>query len=109
MTKKKDLDTEVKKHLNAIWNIPGGWDCMLDLLQVRGLQRTLREERVRRGLTQAQLAEAMNVTQSRIAELENERYPDYKMATLGRWTQALGVELNVGLCPKVDEAETADV
>lgn len=112
MTKRKDLDAEVKKHLNKIWALDGGWQVMLDILQRRGIQRQLREERIVQGVTQAQLADRMGVSQGRISELESERYPDLRIDTLSRWAFHLDLEFQMRAIPliveDVDQDEGSD-
>jgi DNA-binding XRE family transcriptional regulator len=48
------------------------------------------EARQESGLTQAQLAERLGVTQSQVARIEKRGYDAYTLTTLRRYVQALG-------------------
>lgn len=91
--------------LEQIEDTPGGWGTMMAILQVRGLRNTFVDERRRQGLTQEQLAEKMEVTQARISELENERWPDLRLTTIARWARALGLEIEPSVYARPPEVE----
>lgn len=91
--------------LEQIEDIPGGWGTMMAILQGRGIRNTLVDARRQKGITQKQLAELMDVPQSRISELENERWPDPKISTLARWAHALDLELNPSVYTRPPEVE----
>lgn len=102
---RKKMEAEVKQHLDAIMDLDDGWEHMLGILHQRGLQKMLREARILKGLRQSELAQLMDTTQSRISELESERYPDYKITTLAGWARALDMQFQIGATPIVEEAE----
>lgn len=55
--------------------------------------------RTQRGLTQAQLAERLGVSQPHIAKLEAGRAKNIELHTLCRWATALGAKLTVDVVP----------
>ncbi|MFG1954874.1 helix-turn-helix domain-containing protein [Micromonospora sp. NPDC048830] len=50
----------------------------------------LREMRERRGLTQQQVADSMNVSQPRVAAIESGELPKAEVGTVARYIAALG-------------------
>lgn len=56
----------------------------------KALWLQLVEARQAAGLTQAQLAERLGVTQSQVARIEKKGYEAYTLTTLRRYVQALG-------------------
>ena len=64
----------------------------------REIGREILRLRLKRGWTQAQLAEALNTKQPAIARLESGSYRP-SLATLGRISQVLGARLEVRLTP----------
>ena len=62
------------------------------------------EARQAAGLTQAQLAEHLGVTQSQVARMEKRGYDAYTLKSLRRYVQALGpdfsLEVTVGRLPR---------
>lgn len=107
-SKRTKVEPQVKKHLDAIMEIDGGWQCMLDLLQVRAIQKMLREGRIVQGKTQAEVAEALGVERARVAQLETVRYPDYRIATIAGWARVLDMEVQMGVIQIVTEEGLAD-
>lgn len=105
---KKSTEAQVKKHLTKIRQIDGGWEAMLDILYRRRIIAMLREVRQSKGMTQAQAAAAMGVTQGRIAEIENEVFPDPLITTLASYAHALGAELVIEARPLPQEPEAAE-
>jgi transcriptional regulator with XRE-family HTH domain len=65
----------------------------------RALAVQVEAERVRRGLTQAELAELCGTTQSAVARLERGTRPP-RLDTLLRFANALDCELDVRLRPR---------
>jgi DNA-binding Xre family transcriptional regulator len=59
------------------------------------IEQKLAALRTRRGLTQAQLAERLGVSQPHIAKLEAGRAKNIELHTLCRWATALGAKLSV--------------
>ena len=55
--------------------------------------------RAQRGMTQAQLAERLGVSQPHIAKLEAGRAKNIELQTLCRWATALGAKLTVDVVP----------
>ena len=64
----------------------------------REIARQILRLRLRRGWTQAQLAEALRTKQSAIARLESGSYRP-SLATLERLSQVLGARLEIRLTP----------
>lgn len=73
-----DLKRKVEEHLNAMM-----------------IEQKLAALRTQRGLTQAQLAERLGVSQPHIAKLEAGRAKNIELHTLCRWATALGAKLTV--------------
>jgi len=61
------------------------------------VQQQLADLRERRGLSQAQLAEAIGVSQPRIAQIEKGRIEGFRIQTLMRVADALGADLKIVL------------
>jgi DNA-binding Xre family transcriptional regulator len=55
--------------------------------------------RSQRGMTQAQLAQRLGVSQPHIAKLETGRAKNIELQTLCRWATALGAKLTVDVVP----------
>lgn len=108
MARKKTED-QVKKHLTKIRQIDGGWEAMLNILWRRRIIAMLKEARIAQGLTQAQVAERMGVTQGRVAEIENDPWPDPYVSTLAAYAHALGGEILIEAVPKPDLTEPDDL
>jgi phage shock protein A len=64
-------------------------------LVVRNRGRTLAEQRVRRGLTQAQVAERMSVRQERVSAIERAETGATEVRTLAGYIEALGGRLEI--------------
>ena len=64
----------------------------LELLMAR-----LRKERRRRGLTQKVIAERMNVSQSRVSDIETGNVETTEPRTLGRYISAVGFQIKLKL------------
>jgi DNA-binding XRE family transcriptional regulator len=58
----------------------------------KALWLQLVEARQQAGLTQAQMAERLGVTQSQVARIEKKGYEAYTLTTLHRYVQALGAD-----------------
>ncbi len=64
------------------------------------IEQKLAALRSRRGMTQAQLAKRLGVSQPHIAKLEAGRAKNIELHTLCRWATALGAQLTVDVVPK---------
>lgn len=60
------------------------------------ISKSIRELRVKRGLTQAQLAKKIGVTQTRICNMETRDF-NYTLRTLKRLAMALRAKLEVSM------------
>ena len=58
----------------------------------KGLWLQLVEARQAAGLTQAQMAQRLGVSQSQVAKIEHRGYEAYTLTTLHRYVQALGAD-----------------
>lgn len=89
MTKYDKAEKKVQKVLTPLLRDEFTWDVLLDMLQRRAMIKVLADRRRELGLTQADLAERMDVSQSWISELETQDWPDIRMSTYRRWAMAL--------------------
>lgn len=63
------------------------------------LEQKLTALRLERGMTQAQLAERLGVSQPHVAKLETGRANNLELRTLCRWATALGARLTIDVVP----------
>jgi DNA-binding Xre family transcriptional regulator len=77
-----DLKRKVEEHLNEMV-----------------IEQKLAALRTQRGMTQAQLAERLGVSQPHIAKLEAGRAKNIELHTLCRWATALGAKLTIDVVP----------
>ena len=63
------------------------------------IEQKLAALRTQRGMTQAQLAKRLGVSQPHIAKLEAGRAKNIELHTLCRWAMALGAKLTVEVVP----------
>ena len=63
------------------------------------IEQKLAALRSQRGMTQAQLAQRLGVSQPHIAKLEAGRAKNIELHTLCRWATALGAKLTVDVTP----------
>ena len=63
------------------------------------LEQKLTALRIERGMTQAQLAERLGVSQPHVAKLETGRANNLELRTLCRWATALRAKLAVDVVP----------
>ncbi|MBI3635489.1 MAG: helix-turn-helix transcriptional regulator [Candidatus Rokubacteria bacterium] len=77
-----DLKRKVEEHLNEMM-----------------IEQRLAALRAQRGMTQAQLAKRLGVSQPHIAKLEAGRAKNIELHTLCRWATALGAKLTVDVVP----------
>ena len=63
------------------------------------IEQKLATLRTQRGMTQAQLAERLGVSQPHIAKLEAGRAKNIELHTLCRWATALGAKLTIDVAP----------
>lgn len=77
-----DLKRKVEEHLNEMM-----------------VEQKLAALRAQRGLTQAELAKRLGVSQPHIAKLEAGRAKNIELHTLCRWATALGAKLTVDVVP----------
>ena len=80
-------------------------DPELESLYQEGLQQfriaeQIRQLRRKKNLTQAQLAELVNTSQSVIARLESSKYNRFSMPTLTKIAAALGCTVEINLIPR---------
>ena len=71
------------------------------------IEQKLAALRAQRGMTQAQLAEPLGVSQPHIAKLEAGRAKNIELHTLCRWATALGAKLIVEVVPNGTRKRTA--
>jgi DNA-binding Xre family transcriptional regulator len=64
------------------------------------IEQKLAALRSQRGMTQAQLAKRLGVSQPHIAKLEAGHAKNIELHTLCRWATALGAQLTVDVVPK---------
>ena len=64
------------------------------------VQQQLADLRERRGLSQAQLAEALGYAQPRIAQIEKGRIEGFRLRHFIRVADALGADLKIDLMPR---------
>ncbi|MBF0807743.1 XRE family transcriptional regulator [Rothia nasimurium] len=57
----------------------------------------LRELRKDTGITQAQLAERLGVSQHRVSQIENGNLPNVKIETLQKYLEALGTSITISV------------
>jgi DNA-binding XRE family transcriptional regulator len=67
----------------------------------RQVVRSLVETRIRKRVSQEQMAQALHVSLKRVRELEDRS--DWHVATLGRYAYALGLEVTVSMVPNDQE------
>ena len=77
-----DLKRKVDEYLNAMM-----------------IEQKLAALRTQRGMTQAQLAKRLGVSQPHIAKLEAGRAKNIELQTLCRWATALGAKLTLDVVP----------
>lgn len=77
-----DLNRKVEEYLNEMM-----------------IEQKLAALRSQRGMTQAQLAQRLGVSQPHIAKLEAGRAKNIELHTLCRWATALGARLAVDVIP----------
>lgn len=92
-------EAKVKKILDQVWAVDGGWPELLSILENRAIRAALVDARLRKGLTQLDVAERIGVSQATIAEFENARYPNPRLSTVRRYALAVGVVMN----PRLEE------
>ena len=63
------------------------------------IEQKLAALRTQRGMTQAQLAARLGVSQPHIAKLEAGRAKNIELHTLCRWATALGAQLTIDVVP----------
>lgn len=81
-----DTDTDLKRKVEEYLN-----EMMIE--------QKLAALRSQRGMTQAQLAQRLGVSQPHIAKLEAGRAKNIELHTLCRWATALGAKLTVDVVP----------
>ncbi len=96
-----DAEDEIKEALNPFLNTYA-WDVLLAMLERRGIRKALVDRRRELGLTQKDLAERMDVSQSWISEFETKPWPDFRLSTLRRWCMALDMVPHVSIVENPD-------
>jgi DNA-binding Xre family transcriptional regulator len=96
MVRKSDfmkwIDHQVDTDADLKWKVE-------EYLSEMMIEQKLAALRTQRGLTQAQLAERLGVSQPHIAKLEAGRAKNIELYTLCRWATALGAKISVDVVP----------
>lgn len=66
-----------------------------EIIEEQDLWQQLVEARLKAGLTQAELAAKLGVSQAQVARIEKSGYDAYTLRTLRRHVQALGKKLHI--------------
>lgn len=113
MTSYGRREKRVKKALSPILKNEAEWEVLVDLLRRRGMRQTFVERRRELGLTQAEVALRMDISQPTLSEMETEDWPNPRVTTLFRWALVLELDLHMSvkdiLPPEQpEEEETAE-
>jgi len=76
-----------------------GRDLVEDVLTVRHIIHQLKAERLRQGLSLADVSKKTHINPAALSRLENLRNSNPTITTLGRYARALGQELQIELAP----------
>ena len=71
-------------------------------INLETIGKKIKELRLRKKLTQQQVAERMGITQSQVARIEKRGYDAYTLRTLRRYIEALGGEFSLEVAVKKD-------
>ena len=96
MARKSDFMKWIDDQVNADANLKRKVEADLGEMMIEQKLATLR---ARRGMTQAQLARRLGVSQPHVAKLEAGRAKNIELQTLCRWATALGAKLTVDIVP----------
>ena len=96
MTRKTDFMKWIDHQVDADADLKRKVDEYLNEMMI---EQKLAALRTQRGMTQAQLAERLGVSQPHIAKLEAGRAKNMELHTLCRWATALGPKLTVDVVP----------
>lgn len=110
MTNYDKAEKKVQKVLTPLLRDEFTWSVLLDMLQRRAMVKMLADRRRELGLTQAEVAERMNVKQAWISELETKDWPDLRISTYRRWARALDLSYEwsfIDIAPE-PESDPAD-
>jgi len=98
MARKSDFMKWLDHHVDTDADLKRKVDEYLNEMMIEQKLAALRNER---GMTQAQLAKRLGVSQPHIAKLEAGRAKNIELHTLCRWATALGAKLTVDVAPTV--------
>lgn len=96
-------DKRAKKALDSIARDKDAWDAMLGILYAREVRDSVVRCRLEAGLTQAEVARRMDISQSSVAEFETCRYPDPRLSTLRRYYMAVGKLQTYSIEPTLEQ------
>lgn len=95
-----EMEELVKTGLEELMAEPAAWDLVLDLLERRALRDAYVSQRVVRGMTRADLAAQLGVTEASVTRFEEENWPDPHLSTLRRYSLALGLVVRTDVFDK---------
>ena len=98
MARKSDFMKWVDHQIDSDTDLKRKVDEYLDEMMIEQKLAALRSQR---GMTQAQLAERLGVSQPHVAKLEAGRAKNIELHTLCRWATALGAKLRLDVVPNV--------
>ena len=96
MTRKSDFMRWIDHQVDTDARLKRKVEVYLNEMMIEQKLAALRSER---GMTQAQLAKRLGVSQPHIAKLEAGRAKNIELHTLCRWATALGAKLTVDVSP----------
>jgi DNA-binding Xre family transcriptional regulator len=96
MTRKTDFMKWIDHQVDTDADLKRKVDEYLNEMMIEQQLSALRKQR---GMTQAQLAKRLGVSQPHIAKLEAGRAKNIELHTLCRWATALGAKLTVDVVP----------
>ena len=96
MTRKTDFMKWIDHQVDTDVDLKRKVDEYLNEMMI---EQKLAALRTQRGMTQAQLADRLGVSQPHIAKLEAGRAKNIELHTLCRWATALGAKLTVDVVP----------
>jgi DNA-binding Xre family transcriptional regulator len=96
MARKSDFMKWIDHQVDTDADLKGKVEEYLNEMMI---EQKLAALRTQRGLTQAQLAERLGVSQPHIAKLEAGRAKNIELRTLCRWATALGAKVTVDVVP----------
>lgn len=97
-------EKKVKKLLDKVHDLDDGWETVRQIMQTWELIYSLKQERLRQGLSRKHVAEELGWSEERVAQFEDARYPDPHLSTLAKYAFVLGLTLN----PSVSQVYSFD-